>query len=753
MRYKRLSCAILFFAFLLSLLPLAGSAAEEDNLSLGKSYTVEYDSKIENAFPARAYKQEKALTDGKRASSASYNDSAFLKLYRGTKVSVTIDLEKVSSVSSVEVRSLHNKGAGIDCPRYVHVAVSEDGSSFGTVGSLYDETSVTLSNAQIITHRVALDQQYKARFVRVTFSCDVYVYCDEVTVYGSGDLSDSVSASPDSAADDAGFAAPIDGINNIVLMYTAANYSKATLRPYVAYVDSSGNISDLMFDSMLFLPSGASGYDFGTKKGWDDYTENMFGTGKMINLEALNALVGDLHDQLDLEEGYRYPVFLSVPYLAPGNTVIDGIIPSNLANRLQFLKKYVDRLISTFAGSGFEYLEFKGVYWHHEIVPYTSSTYEDDLMKQFNDYVHSKSLKSIWIPYYCAPGFETANELGFDCATLQSGYAFPRTGSAVTEIGDILPGSVDDSAAQAKKYGLGMEFEFSINASNAAGRFYKYLHTGYASGCMDHGTMMLYQGLTDIYQCANSTSTSENRRVYDLLYQYINKQFTSAAPSVEMEDRLHVIKTGTRARGNLPVVDPDSINSDLKIVDSVATEGLSYSLEGNGFYLVNTKKTTPGKYSVSFCITDGYNTSQRYSLDFLIIDEKLPEVTHTFNTDCTIYSRDDASSSSVVLPAGTVAQCIDIGEGWYYVSAQIDDQEIVGFAQQLNLPPASDGEDSGDSTSTPSAESTASTSLAESQDNSPQDTSPISVTLIVIIAAVALVVVLAVVVLLRKKKH
>ena len=51
-------------------------------LSLGKSYTVSYDSPIENAYPKKAYKAEQKLTDGQYASSASYNDSAFTQFYR-----------------------------------------------------------------------------------------------------------------------------------------------------------------------------------------------------------------------------------------------------------------------------------------------------------------------------------------------------------------------------------------------------------------------------------------------------------------------------------------------------------------------------------------------------------------------------------------------------------------------------------------------------------------------------------------------
>ncbi|MBQ9130997.1 MAG: DUF4855 domain-containing protein [Clostridia bacterium] len=674
---KRILSGILSIGLLLSVMCISGFAAET-NLAAGKSYTVEYDSKIDNAFPARAYKGESALTDGKLATRASYSDPAFLPLYRGTAVSVTIDLGEECAVSSVELRSLQMKSAGIQCARYVHVAVSTDGKAFGTVGSVYDAKSVTSATAGIITHAVTLDQSYTARYVKVTFSCDVYIYCDEIFVYGTKGAS-GAAAKIDEPVASAGFAGGIDGIENIVLMYTVGNYTQQTLKPYFAYVDKDGNASDIMFESMLFLPSGASGFDYSTSKGWNDYTDNLFGASKSINLTALNGLVGSMREELKLDKDYRYPVFLSVPYLELGNQSIDGIVPNTLENRLTFIRNYIDLLIKRFEDSEFANLELKGFYWHQESVGYTSSEHEVDFIKGFNDYVHSKGYKSIWIPYYCAPGFETAVELGFDCATLQSGYAFPRSGDALKEIGDVLPGAVDDSAAQAKKYGLGMEFELSIGATEMFNRFYKYLHTGYSSGCMDGGMMMLYQGVDDIYRCAGHQPGSEQRKIYDLLYLYIHDRFTSNAPVVDIEDKLIVIKTETRYSNFISISDEDSAKSSWKIVNAESTEGLNYVLEGEGFFLVNTKGTKPGEYKITFAVNDGYNTSEAATLHFLVIDRELPETVLTLDSAIEVYAKLDRTSSTHSIPAGTEIESIRLDDQWCYVSAKIDGEEVNGF--------------------------------------------------------------------------
>lgn len=729
---KRIISGILLVSFLLSAFAIAGVAAGT-NLAAGKSYTVEYDSKIDNAYPNRAYKQESALTDGKLASRASYSDTAFLKLYRGTAVSVTIDLGEACAVSSVELRTLQMKTAGIQCARYVHVAVSTDGETFGTVGSVYDNKSVTSATASIVTHTVSLDQVYAARYVRVTFSCDVYIYADEIFVYGNKGASGAKEATPDKETEPVGFSAGIDGIENIVLMYTVGNYTQQKLKPYLAYVDKDGKATDMMFESMLFLPSGASGFDFSTDKGWNDYTVNMFGIGKDYNLEALNKLVGSMRGELGLADDYKYPVFLSVPYLEHGNRSVGGVVSNSLENRLTFLKGYIDTLIKTFSESGFDNLAFKGVYWQSELINYTSCDYEPELIKQYNRYVHSKGLKSIWIPYYCAPGFETAVELGFDSATLQSGYAFPRSGDSLTEIGDVLPGAVEDSAAQAKKYGLGMEFELSIGASAAADRFYKYLHTGYSTGCMDGGMMMIYQGVDDLFRCAGSLNGSNERTVYDLLYLYTKDRFTSEAPVVETEDRLIVIKTDSRSSDFVSITDTDSTRTSWSIVDAVATEGLNYVLEGEGFYLVNTKGTAPGKYTVSFNVSDGYNVSERATLEFLVIDKELPELNETLEDALKVYVRPDQAASSVEFPAGTEITYIALGDGWGYVTAKLDGETVKGFTN------VAFGEEA--ETSAPETSSS----------QQPQDDSDFPIVIVVVIAVAVLAVGVVLLIILKKK--
>ncbi len=668
LRIRRLLSVLL--AGVLTVFPISAVCAAEGEtvLSVGKSYTLSYDSPIENAYPNKAYTPESALTDGVRAASASPSDEAFVHLYRGTAVTVTIDLASVCAVTSVEVDSLRASG-GIQCPRYVKVAVSEDGESFGTVGMLDDPDSIAGVGALLVEQKVELEKPYRARYVRVTFSSDVHTYIDEITVSGTADASGAESAPADEPFAERGFAGEIDGIGNIVLMYTSGKYTEAQLLPYLLYVDTEGNVTDTMFSSMLFLPNT---HDFKTETGWNEYIDELLGTSNTTNLAALDRLVGE--HSAELGEGNRYPVFLSVPYLAFGNYSLGGISPNNLENRTQLLKTYVDRIVGAFEDANFAHLELKGLYWHEEIVQYTTTSDEEAFVMAFNDYAHGKGLKTIWIPYYCSPGSERAAELGFDCATLQSGYAFGGN----DETGSPLPGTLDDSAGQAKKYGLGMEFELDIGKPDFRERYYKYVHTGYKTGCMDGHMMMLYQGVTGILSCSQGAASSDRRQVYDMTYQYIKGTFAALTPVVA-PNQCVVGAVGDRTSGRLDVSDGDSLRGDLKTGELDIPEGLPFMLEGDGFYLLNGSNATPGTYDVHFSVTDGYNLSELSTVKVVVYDpESAGKV--ALDGEVTAYTRLDASATTVAIPAGD-ATAVQLEDGWYYLSVEVSGKGIFGFVK------------------------------------------------------------------------
>lgn len=661
---------------------IVGTRAEESNiLSVGKKYTVTYETSIDSAFPARAYQDEDKLTDGKIARSASTSDGAFLKLYRGMAAYVTIDLESVCAVSDVSVHFLQQKAAGVYAPRYFKVAVSEDGKQFATVGTLDDPKTIVNPSSILVEKKIDLDASYKARYVRVMMATDCYVFCDEVTVFGAKDAGNAKSASADAPVEDRGYAKKIDGIGNVVLMYTVTKFKPENLKPYVVYSDPSGESKDTMFDSMLFLPSGASNYDYSKDEGWQTYIEELFGDQTNTNLSALNTLIGELISEKLLPEGTRYPVFIALPAFTDyvgKNVMIYGFKPNNRENRLAIIRSFVDQIIGDFR---YKNIELKGFYWHEEVIRYSVTDYEEDLIRDFNDYVHEKGKKSIWIPYYCSPGYERAVDLGFDAATLQSGYAFARNNA---ETGEVQAGAVDDSAASAKKYGLGMEFEVDIYVKDFYKRYLKYLTVGYRTGCMTDGMMMLYHGGNGLTTCASSAAGSEQRQIYDLTYQYIKGTFTSEAPAIQ-PGQVIVTETGKRQSGNLVITDADSGKNALKVSNVSYSDGLTCVVEGDGFYLVNTSKMDPGVYTITLTVTDGYNDSEEETVYVLVKDAEQETIKFVSAEKLDLYeSVSEKDQVGATLPINSeIDYYAKINDDWYY----IESGESNGFVKAENIHP------------------------------------------------------------------
>jgi len=648
MKNKRFISILITLVCILPMLNMTASA-EDVNLALNKSYKIEYDSPIENAYPKMVHNDPSgALTDGKKAQPRA-NDSAWLILYRGTKITVTIDLGEVNSVKRLTLGQLQLKGAGIWCSRYVYVSVSEDGNSYGTVGRLTDEKSITSDATSRVNHEITFDKYYKARYVKVVFSCDVFVYADEIEVFGSKDANIGVSAEPDAEPDyPNAFATDVDGVRHIVLIYCGKYYNggessigqltENQLLPYFAYVDANKKPLDTMFDSMLFLPlnpvaSGSKGtedHSFGKMTGWEAYLEKTIGKGTTnVNIAALNSLVGKYKEQLGLGADYQYPVYISVPYIHLSDSVVFGsidgemIVPSSLENRVKIVKWFIDLILSSFEAAGFEHVKLNGFYWHEEIVQYSKSDTEDDLMKAFNAYVHEKGYSSIWIPYYCAPGYETWKELGFDAAVVQTGYPFVEYDS--NEIGIKKAGTVDDVLAQAKKYGMGLEIELSGLLRNAnaeaLARFNKLLTSAFESKLMENGLCMYYQagGPGILYDCANS-SKKEVRNVYDLIYKFIHKKFTSYAPTVE-PDQFIIIKKGSRTSANLLISDEDTERSQLQPINVTQTQHVKMTLRNGGILILNADGDFTGEDSLSFQISDGFNTSDVATVKVYVVND------------------------------------------------------------------------------------------------------------------------------------
>ena len=614
MNLKRFAAALIALLMLLPLCFSFSAYAADGVISEGKSYTVEYSTAIHNTYPNKAYKSETALTDGKVAK-GSIDDSAWLELYRGTSVAVTIDLEEVMAISGVTIGEYQYKGAGIVCSRWLEVYVSENGTDFGLVGRTDNPLLITDTNKRRVELNVTLDKTYKARYVRAVFSSDIFTYIDEVQVFGNSDA-DSAASAEITLPEEKDISGDIDGIKSICLMYTSGFYDTEMMKYFYAYCDAQGNVKDSMFDSLLFLgmPENTYGDGKARKEDFIAFADKIFTSG--LQIDALNTVVGQHKGTLGFDADYKYPIFISVPYPQfHGNPwgEIDGvsITPNSLNGRTTIVQWFVDYIIERFNNAGFENLELKGFYWFEESINYQTSQYEPDLVAAFNDYVHEKGYKTMWIPYFSSAGLDVAKDLGFDSVTVQSGYAF----GGGEETGTPNPESPFDAAASAKKYGLnGTEFEIDLYKDKPAERFKDYVSAAYNIGVPEKGMITMYQSGSQLYDCAVGSGV---RSIYDLTYQFLSGQYVEHAPVIK-EGATLTMQVESFGKGKLEISDEDNKKSDLRIYELEKPEGIYFYAEGNGYFEAQTYGCKPGTYVARLSVTDGRQVSNTVEVTVIV---------------------------------------------------------------------------------------------------------------------------------------
>ncbi len=590
------------------------AAAEGKVVSEGKSYTVEYSTPIENAYPDLAYTPEEKLTDGKKAA-ADYNDKNWLTLYRGTSVSVTIDLGGEQAVSRVTFGELQLKAYGVYCSRRAKVYASADGEAFGLVGSAEHPDWVMSDAKRRVEYDIAFNA-VMARYIRVEFSSDVFTMVDEISVYASESSDISAIPAPENAVDK-GFVSSesLDGIGSICLMYVSHGYTRETIKPYIAYVDKKGEVKDSFFDSLLFLsmPSTESEDGYMRQADFEKYIDRVLGNA-FSNLGALDYTFGEIKESIGYGKDDKYPVFVAMPDIGVFTDafgVINGrtVTCADYESRAAVTEWFVDYFTERFNAEGFENVELKGFYRFAESIEYSRSLDEVALIKHFTDYCREKGFKSIWIPYYSSAGIDES--LGFDAVTMQSGYAF----NPGAETGEVKAGVTDNCAAICKKYGMGMEFELDMNVKGYSEKYRQYIHSAYKSGLMENGVMMMYQVGDHLFRCSEN-STLADREIYDLTYQYCSATYAEYAPVIE--DAELTIDAESFGKGRFNVTDEDTLLGQLRVAEIEKPEGIYISVSGDGVFMVETYGSKPGTYVTKFSVTDGYNVSNTAEITVIV---------------------------------------------------------------------------------------------------------------------------------------
>ncbi len=414
------------------------------------------------------------------------------------------------------------------------------------------------------------------------------------------------------------FAAPkvptaddMGGYENLCLTYTYrrngadnGRHYESDLLPYTAYLDKNGNIKDFFFDSYLFLPcvgNGPSGARMHLDENnptkaidWTDYVDDTFAKG--ANVDALEAAYGKTKAALG-DTKSKAGVFFTILY--PGKKATNfgtlggkSLNFSKLEDRKYAIKWMIDEQIARFEQRGYKNLDLVGFYWLEEFV---AADDDDEILNYASEYLHSKGMKFIWIPWYKANGYERWESLGFDVACMQPNLMW---------IGYNDPTRVPTSVQLSEKYGLGMEMECDgkVYTDEYFARYLNYLEGGLNSSMMDAVKMYYQDGKTAVYYKACYSDNAQYRMVYDYTYKYAK---------------------GTLTQEDIDKVRPEQINNGYEIVSDIKlgslkakgvdwiSIGKSYGgcksyVDGNGagYQQVNGKELTDGIIAEEILTTD-----------------------------------------------------------------------------------------------------------------------------------------------------
>ncbi len=387
----------------------------------------------------------------------------------------------------------------------------------------------------------------------------------------------------------------LDGTDNVFLSYTFYHKNWATGRrtkeqylPLVGYTDTEGNVTDIFFDSYLFLPcvttapSGGAIYRDNNNPSnfsdWQMFVEDVFLEG--FNLPALNRAVEETKEKLgEGYEDFKANVFLTVLYPTKtqrnfGDIDNDGIVEdfNKTADRYKAIKWIIDTQLQLFEEGNFSHLNLVGFYWFEENIQ-LGDVDEGRVIRYMTDYVRNKNLKSIWIPYYNASGYNRWSEYGIDAAIYQPNYMFY----------DVPESRVRDACNTAKRLGMGIEMEIDSSVFTTVekyNRYMTYLKVATEQGA-NQGVKMYYNdAVPGVYLRAYESENPIVRRIYDLTYKYAKQTLTPG----------EIIFLNTRNRYE---------DYDIVSVDKPYTTTTPYTDSTSGYANVSGKELTDGAYGIS----------------------------------------------------------------------------------------------------------------------------------------------------------
>ncbi len=394
-------------------------------------------------------------------------------------------------------------------------------------------------------------------------------------------------------------------ISDLALIYAGnANrpaWTKEDLTPYVTHTYADGT-EDWFFDGFLFLEFYNDDVSFGNGNGknpalqadWQWLLDQFF--AKDHKLDALDRLIEEKKTTLG-EPPLRHRVVISC--CAPtkqangnwsrsvwGNAYGKDLRFISQNDRVSAVKWYIDELLSRWEAAGFKNIDLEGVYWIEEGL-YTNG----EIMAEINDYIHSKDLRSYWIPYYRNniqywSGWK--DKYGFDMCYIQPNYAFYNND------GNTWPYSLlTETVDAAKSYGMGLELEFETQGkSNALHSVNPILHQHIndymdvfdEKGVFDNAGVAYYTGTQGLIHMDKSTDPVDKATI-DRMARFVAARQKAKSESASAGDAISDLTPMAVTGDGCITLAPDTCCHDLA-GRLLYTGAGSYGCEA-GIYIVS----------------------------------------------------------------------------------------------------------------------------------------------------------------------
>ena len=318
-------------------------------------------------------------------------------------------------------------------------------------------------------------------------------------------------------------------IADLVLIYHGGvhrplEWTKDDFTPYVVHEDKNGE-KNWLFDGFLFLEfkngkgqNYAPGYskENATKEDWDWLLDRNFEKDRAFS--ALNQCIGEQKKQLSkptfkhkLIAGLPSPILDQKDWGELNGKKLDF---STTEDRLEAAKWYIDNFLKRYKKAGYKNLELEGFYWVDEDMKGCA-----DILIPIGDYVRSKNLKFVWIPYWWAPGYDKWKEYKFDFAWIQPNHFFNQ---------EISDDRIDQACAFARGKNMGVEMEFDSRAlaDNDNGfrrRLVSYIDAFEENNVFTNSSIAYYEGGKGFYDFYHSTNPKD-KELIDRLAKHIIKR-------------------------------------------------------------------------------------------------------------------------------------------------------------------------------------------------------------------------------------